>query len=143
MNRRRFLILAAAAAAGCSRREDKPVAAKPTSRHVDENVIDTGLLGEFKTDGVYDQFREQGFFIIRRDNSLFVLSAICTHKGCKVRAQKDQSFLCKCHGSRFAADGTVVSGPATKPLPRLAIRSDADGRVLVNRNRTVSGGLQS
>jgi Rieske Fe-S protein len=45
-------------------------------------------------------------------------SAICTHQGCTVNAVEDGTINCPCHGSQFAiTDGSVVNGPARKPLP--------------------------
>ena len=47
------------------------------------------------------------------------LSLTCTHLGCGVHWEQDeQQFLCPCHGGRFNASGTVVSGPPPAPLVR-------------------------
>jgi glycine/D-amino acid oxidase-like deaminating enzyme/nitrite reductase/ring-hydroxylating ferredoxin subunit len=55
------------------------------------------------------------------DGELQLCSATCTHLGCLVKWNNvDNTWDCPCHGSRFKPDGTVFSGPAEKPLERLA-----------------------
>jgi Rieske Fe-S protein len=58
-------------------------------------------------------------------------SAVCTHQGCLVNQIADGAIVCPCHGSRFSIeDGSVLGGPAPKPLPGadVTVRS---GKVVV------------
>ncbi len=49
-------------------------------------------------------------------------TAVCTHQGCTVADVKGGTINCPCHGSKFsAADGSVVNGPAARPLKSVAI----------------------
>jgi glycine/D-amino acid oxidase-like deaminating enzyme/nitrite reductase/ring-hydroxylating ferredoxin subunit len=51
------------------------------------------------------------------DGALQALSAVCTHLGCLVSFNRaERSWDCPCHGSRFAADGSVIEGPAVENL---------------------------
>ena len=49
-------------------------------------------------------------------------SAVCTHVGCLLNQVADGTIDCPCHGSRFRiTNGTVVTGPASAPLPEKRI----------------------
>lgn len=100
--------------------------------------------------------------VARDDAGLHALSAICTHACCIVALCADSScssltatpptcsatptgtadpqqagILCPCHGSTFRlADGTALTGPATKALPSLTLTVDGDD-VLVDTGRVV------
>lgn len=92
--------------------------------------------------------------IARDDKGFYALSGICTHQCCVLTVcnggcsslytnpgncaatpggalvpAMGAAFVCACHGSEFAADGTVLSGPATAALPAAAMR--IDGRDVV------------
>jgi len=52
------------------------------------------------------------------------LSLTCTHQGCSVQRQvetSDGGYLCPCHGAAYAADGTVLQGPAQRDLERYTV----------------------
>jgi Rieske Fe-S protein len=55
--------------------------------------------------------------------SFKAFSAVCTHQGCIVNQISNGTIDCPCHGSKFSIkDGSVVNGPATSPLPSVAIK---------------------
>jgi Rieske Fe-S protein len=116
MSRRQFLILAAACAAVTN-----PKGAKARTA---EQLIDAGPLSNYAADGVYDGFRDLGFFVIRKGEKLTALSSYCTHEKCKLKAERDHSFYCRCHGSTFDPGGKVTAGPAKRDLPALTTNSE-------------------
>jgi menaquinol-cytochrome c reductase iron-sulfur subunit len=57
------------------------------------------------------------------EGKVLAFAPACTHLGCAYHWDTDKSeFLCPCHGSVFALDGSVVSGPAPRPLDRFEIK---------------------
>ncbi len=58
-------------------------------------------------------------------SGLIAVNATCPHRGCKV-AWKQTEFVCPCHNSKFKADGSVVAGPARKPLAKFNVKTEGD-----------------
>lgn len=52
---------------------------------------------------------------------------ICSHLGCSVR-KEGTGFFCPCHGSEYDLDGSVVQGPAERPLKNY--RAELSGDLL-------------
>ncbi|TXS48827.1 FAD-dependent oxidoreductase [Streptomyces sp. t39] len=53
------------------------------------------------------------------DGTVSAVSARCTHLGCLVAFNEAEvAWECPCHGSRFGVDGTVLQGPAVRPLEK-------------------------
>jgi Rieske Fe-S protein len=51
------------------------------------------------------------------DTEVAALSDICTHSGCEnLYTASSQTLDCPCHGSKFSLTGTVINGPARRPL---------------------------
>jgi len=67
-----------------------------------------------------------GLFVTMSPEGPTALSLECTHLGCLVRPSRE-GFTCPCHGSRYAADGRVLGGPAPRPLARVPLRKTEDG----------------
>ena len=94
-------------------------------------AVDAGPAGDYAKDGVYGKFRGQGFFVIRNHGKVLAISALCTHRQCKLTAEQDRSFSCDCHGSTFDPSGKVTQGPAKRDLPQLPCRVDGRGHLWV------------
>jgi cytochrome b6-f complex iron-sulfur subunit len=61
--------------------------------------------------------------------ALVAYSMTCTHLGCVVnKPEANGQTVCGCHGSRFAADGSVIDGPASRPLEAIKLEV-VDGAV--------------
>jgi Rieske Fe-S protein len=67
-----------------------------------------------------------GSVVVQRDldGPVHAFSGRCTHLGCHLDRVQGDEAVCPCHGSRFRADGTVVKGPATRPLEGLKAEPD-------------------
>jgi Rieske Fe-S protein len=61
--------------------------------------------------------------LVREHNGVLkAFSAICTHQGCTVDSIANGVITCPCHGSEYSAvNGSVIRGPAPRPLPPIAI----------------------
>jgi Rieske Fe-S protein len=98
--------------------------------------MDTGHLAQAITPGSAVRFRAgalEGFLVNPGGGgAIYALSAACTHMGCMITwLDGAGTFLCPCHGAQYNANGSVLSGIARHPLPRLQVRADADGRYYV------------
>lgn len=59
------------------------------------------------------------------DDSFAALDAICTHMHCTVSYNALNITLdCPCHHSTYEVDGTVIGGPAPRPLTTFTATSD-------------------
>lgn len=64
----------------------------------------------------------------------YAVEAYCPHLGCLVRPLAD-GFACPCHQSRFTGTGERDSGPSPRGLHYFYVDLDADGRLVICRER--------
>jgi glycine/D-amino acid oxidase-like deaminating enzyme/nitrite reductase/ring-hydroxylating ferredoxin subunit len=109
----------------------KPVASTSVAEFFSGRAEDVANLGEYLTGGEIDSVdqlaRGEGAIMRRglskvaayrdEDGKLVERSAVCTHMGCIVHWNSlEKCWDCACHGSQFQPDGTVINGPAIRPL---------------------------
>ena len=86
---------------------------------------------------------DRRLFVVRDEDDFHVISSVCTHLGCTVQwRQGERRFDCPCHGSRFREDGTVISGPAPRPLEWYAVALSPDGYLEVDTAEQVARGFR-
>jgi cytochrome b6-f complex iron-sulfur subunit len=56
-------------------------------------------------------------YVARTASGFSAVTAICTHAQCVIEWDQGASrYECPCHGSQFAADGSVLKAPAIRAL---------------------------
>lgn len=89
-----------------------------------------------RTDGwkVYSE-KKTAWVVKLADNNVVAFGPQCTHLGCAYHWDAGQSqFICPCHTSIFGVDGSVISGPAPRPLDRYETR--------IENNKLLLGALR-
>lgn len=68
--------------------------------------------------------------LLRRGGQVHALDDRCSHRGCALHegTLEGDTIICRCHGSTFRLDGSIVRGPATAPQPCFEARV-SDGKV--------------
>jgi menaquinol-cytochrome c reductase iron-sulfur subunit len=85
--------------------------AEPVARTIDVKKID-GWRSSVVQNGVY--------VVPMGDGHLKVLSSVCPHLGCAVRwIEKQDRFICPCHGGTFTSAGVHLSGPPLRAMDEL------------------------
>ncbi len=89
-------------------------------------------FAQLSTDAFIQRESMHHIWVIRTSASaVTVFSPICPHLGCSYDWDPRTSrFMCPCHGSIFTLEGTVVGGPAPRPLDTLPAEI-RDGRLFV------------
>jgi len=94
--------------------------------------FDLGLASDFPP-GSLTVILEARAVLLNTPQGFLALSLVCPHLGCTVDPQ-DQGFACPCHGSRFALDGSFISGPANRSLDPLILEESANGHLILHTN---------
>jgi len=91
-------------------------------------------------DGYLETKTQKAVWVVKQaDGQVTVFSPLCTHLGCGYRwDESEQKFRCPCHGSVFDMSGSVVAGPAPRPLDALPSKME-NGRLLVMYKEFKSG----
>lgn len=135
-SRRHFLKVLAAGATLPMLANCGPVGATPA------NVGDmpAGNVGDLPV-GSLHALGSSPVCIGRDSNGVYAMTLTCTHMGCNMAVRGNVSpsgIYCACHGSRFSANGKVLSGPANASLQHFAVSADSAGNLTIHGNTDVS-----
>ena len=112
----------------------------PSRARGDQEWAEVGDISEFalnqpqelvfrrtRVDGWKVQSEKSSVWVVKTaDAKAAVFSSWCTHLGCAYHWDEQKHvFICPCHGSAFASDGRVLTGPAVRPLDRYQVKIDA------------------
>jgi menaquinol-cytochrome c reductase iron-sulfur subunit len=111
----------------------------------DSNWIEITDFSQLKVNSpvevLYDHKRIDGWQAVDEKSSAWVVRTgdqnvvaykpACTHLACPYHWEgQANKFVCPCHGSEFALDGKVLTGPAPRPLDRFLTKVEG-GKVMI------------
>jgi Rieske Fe-S protein len=103
----------------------KAQVAGPSTSIANTNSIQAGSPVYFEYPSGYPNV-----LLKRSDGTLAAFSMLCTHVCCETTYESSSNiFYCPCHGSEFDSSGRVIRGPASSPLPSIALTVDSSGNV--------------
>jgi nitrite reductase/ring-hydroxylating ferredoxin subunit len=84
---------------------------------LDQDELEEGTLGHASVDGA-------DLVVVKQGRKVHALADRCSHRGCPLHegTLEDDLIVCRCHGSTFRLDTSVIRGPATAPQPALEAR---------------------
>lgn len=126
LDRRGFIRISSIAAltvgaAGLGRLFPKSAAAAVSAGSV--QIIEDASLAVGKTHNFTSKSGSPAV-LFKSKTGVYAYSAVCTHEGCTVQYNSaSKNLQCACHGAVFdpGKDGTVVTGPTNKPLPKIKV----------------------
>jgi menaquinol-cytochrome c reductase iron-sulfur subunit len=101
------------------------------------------ISGKTPEEVVFRRKRKDGWKILNEKTSAWIrrisdkeaiaFAPSCTHLGCAYHWEtKTNTFICPCHTSAFGLDGSVLMGPAPRPLDQYEVKIE-NGKLLLGR----------
>ncbi|MFB6356893.1 MAG: Rieske 2Fe-2S domain-containing protein [bacterium] len=97
---------------------------------------------EYPTNSVSDAYKSAyRVWIVNLGDRIVAILAICTHLGCTPNWLDSQGiFKCPCHGSGYYMTGVNFEGPAPRPMARVGIRLNPEGKIVVDKSQVFQQG---
>jgi len=101
---------------------------------LDSNAPIEMVFRRNRVDGWKIQSEKSSAWVVKlADARVVAFGPQCTHLGCAYHWDENHNqFLCPCHNSVFSIDGSVVSGPAPRPLDRYETKIE-NGELLLGK----------
>lgn len=103
---------------------------------------DTGLtVADFPVGHCTLAMNLKDVYVLRDELGFYAMASRCTHVGCLLPCPVDDVMLCPCHGSRFNANGDLLSGVAQSDLEHYAVSFecvDDEVRIYVDASQALA-----
>jgi menaquinol-cytochrome c reductase iron-sulfur subunit len=119
-----------------------PPKARPQASWIDLGDVNRFAAGA-PVEVAFRRNRTDAWKVISEKDTVWVVKAAdggvtafgpqCTHLGCAYHWDDGRhEFVCPCHSSLFRIDGSVISGPAPRPLDRYETKVE-NGKLMLGR----------